>query len=158
MTLDAASSAQASGATGGTVNIASDQGTIDLQGTIDVTATNGVGGSVQLSALSDITLEAASQILASGNSGGQVYIQSMQSGGGTLLDSGLIDGRGSDGQGGRVLLLAPRVGLINKAVVISAGGSGRGMLLGGDDLDAAKPVNDEVQPSFGPTASLLPKT
>ena len=45
----------------------------------------------------------------------------MQSGEGTLLASGLIDGRGSDGQGGRVLLLAPRVGLINKAVVNVSG-------------------------------------
>ncbi|MBE0614049.1 MAG: filamentous hemagglutinin N-terminal domain-containing protein, partial [Burkholderiales bacterium] len=109
VTLDAPSSAQASGAAGGTVSIAADQGSVVMQGTIDVTGIDGLGGKVQLTALSDITIDIAGKILASGRSGGEVYIESGQ---GTLLSSGLIDGQGSDGQGGRVLLLAPRVGLI----------------------------------------------
>ena len=155
MTIDAASSAQASGAGGGTVNIASDQGAVALLGTIDVTATNGTGGNVQISALSDITIDDASQIFASGNSGGQVYIQSMQSGGGTLLDSGLIDGRGSDGQGGRVLLLAPRVGLMNKAVVDVSGDTGGGTVLAGGDFHGANPdVQNATRTYIGPNVSV----
>ena len=136
VTLDAASSAQASGATGGTVSIASDQGAIVLQGTIDVTATDAAGGNVQLAARYDITLDVASRILAGGRSGGEVRIES---GEGTLLVSGLIDGQGSDGQGGRVLLLAPRVGLIRESVVNVSGRTGGGTVLVGGDYQGKNP-------------------
>ncbi|MFA5916267.1 MAG: filamentous hemagglutinin N-terminal domain-containing protein, partial [Burkholderiales bacterium] len=136
VTFDTSSSAQASGATGGTVSIASDQGAIAAQGTIDVSGTNGVGGNVKLTAQSDITLDIANKVLASGRSGGEVYIES---GEGTLLASGSIDGRGSDGRGGRVLLLAPRVGLIREAEVNVSGRTGGGIALVGGNFHGAGP-------------------
>ena len=50
--------------------------------------------------------------MATGRSGGQVRIESRE---GTLYAAGLVESRGSDGPGGRVLLLAPRVALIRNA-------------------------------------------
>ncbi len=153
VTLDATSSTQANGAAGGTVSIASDQGAITAQGTIDVSASDGVGGNVKLTALSDITLDVANNILASGASGGEVYIES---GEGTLLSSGLIDGRGSDGQGGRVLLLAPRVGLIREAVVNVSGRTGGGTALVGGDYQGKNPDIQNAQRTYvGPDARIV---
>ncbi|MBI5911821.1 MAG: autotransporter-associated beta strand repeat-containing protein, partial [Betaproteobacteria bacterium] len=153
VTLDAAGSAQASGATGGTVSMASDQGAIASHGMIDVTATDVAGGNAQLTARSDIALDVGSQIRAGGRSGGQVYIES---GEGTLLSSGLIDGQGSDGQGGRVLLLAPRVGLVRDSVVNVSGRSGGGTVLVGGDYQGKNPdVQNALQTYVGPGARIV---
>jgi len=87
----------AQGGDGGSVTVQADQGAIEVQGTIDVTGTESSGGNIQIAARSDITLDAASQILAGGRSGGEVRIES---GEGTLLASGLIDGQAVTGTEG----------------------------------------------------------
>ncbi|MBE0619266.1 MAG: filamentous hemagglutinin N-terminal domain-containing protein, partial [Burkholderiales bacterium] len=151
VTLDLGSVAQASGATGGSVAVHADQGAVEASGTLDVTGHEGAGGSIQIAARSDITLDIASRILASGRSGGEVRIES---GEGTLLVSGLIDGRGSDGQGGRVLLLAPRVGLMNRAVVSVSGQTGGGTVLVGGNFHGSGPEQNASATYIGPGASI----
>ena len=136
VTFDAGSLVQANGAAGGTVTVQADQGAVMAQGTIDATASDGVGGNVQVAALGDITLDIGSQILVGGRSGGTAKIQSSE---GTLSASGLIDGQGNDGPGGQVWLLAPRVGLFREAAVNVSGLTGGGTVLVGGDFQGKNP-------------------
>ncbi|MFH1044538.1 MAG: autotransporter-associated beta strand repeat-containing protein, partial [Pseudomonadota bacterium] len=151
VTLDAGSVVQASGAAGGSVTVQADQGAVEARGTIDVTGNEDAGGNIQIAARSDITLDVASQLLAGGRSGGEVRIES---GEGTLLASGLIDAQGKDGPGGRVWLLAPRVGLINESVVNVSGGSGGGTVLVGGNFHGAGPEHNASMTYVGSGASI----
>ena len=152
VTFDAGSAVAASGATGGTVSVQADQGTVVAQGTIDVIATEGVGGNVQLAARADITLDVGSQILAGGRSGGEVKVESRE---GTLLASGLVDGQGNEGPGGRIWLLAPRVGLIREATVNASGLTGGGTVLVGGDFQGKNPdIQNAWRTYFGRDATV----
>ncbi len=130
VTLESGSTVEAGGVAGGSVNIQVNAGTIDAQGTVDVTGTDDNGGTVGITAGGDITLDITSRILARGRAGGEVRVEATQ---GTLLASGLIDGQGNNGPGGKVWLLAPRVALIRRALIDVSGKTGGGeVLVGGD--------------------------
>ncbi|MBE0626866.1 MAG: filamentous hemagglutinin N-terminal domain-containing protein, partial [Burkholderiales bacterium] len=151
VTFESDSEVQTSGATGGSVAVQAEQGTVEANSAFDVSGSEGAGGSIQISARADITLEIASKILASGRSGGEVRIES---GEGALLASGLIDGQGRDGPGGRVWLLAPRVGLIREAVVDVSGQTGGGLVLIGGNFQGKGPEANATVIFMGSGASI----
>ncbi len=121
---------------GGTVNVQANQGAFSASGMIDAAGIEVNGGNVNISAGADITLESTSAIIASGRAGGTVRVESTQ---GTLLASGLIDARGNSGPGGKVYLLAPRVALLQRALVDVSGQFGGGMILVGGDFQGKNP-------------------
>ena len=135
--FEAGSVVQAAGAAGGTVSVQADAGAFIAQGTIEVSGVEQDGGSVNIAARNDITLEISSRILANGRAGGEMRMESSE---GTLLASGLINGLGSNGPGGKVYLLAPRVALLRRAVVDVSGDTGGGTVLVGGDY-AGKNTN-----------------
>ena len=145
VTFQTGSLVQASGAVGGTVSAQALQGGFIGQGTIDVSATDLDGGVVSIAAGSDITLDITSRILARGRAGGEVRVESTS---GTLLASGLIDGQGSGGPGGLVYLLAPRVALLNRAVVDVSGETGGGIVLVGGDYQGRNPDIQNAYATF----------
>ncbi len=148
--MESGSAAEASGAAGGAVNMQVEQGSFAGQGTIDVTATDSSGGTVNIAADGDITLDAASRILARGRAGGEMRIESSK---GTLLAAGLIDGQGSNGPGGTVYLLAPRVALIQRALIdVSGATRGGTVLIGGDFQGHNLLVQNASRTYFGPDA------
>jgi filamentous hemagglutinin family protein len=125
------------GPVGGTSFVQASEGSVVLQGTIDVSGSEGRGGNVSIAARNDITLDAASRILANGHAGGEVRVEATS---GTLLAAGLIEGRGSNGPGGLVHLLAPRVALLRKAIVDVSGAVGGGLTLIGGDFQGRNPL------------------
>lgn len=150
VTFDSGSTVQASGAAGGTVSVQTDDGAFVSQGTIEVSGADLAGGSVDIAARYDITLDITSRILANGRAGGQMRMESTA---GTLLSSGLIEGRGSNGPGGLVYLLAPRVALFNRAVVDVSGDTGGGVVLvGGDYQGKNLHIQNASRTYFGPDA------
>ncbi len=95
----------ASGTSGGGISVVAD-GNVDVLGTITADATTGTGG-----------------------------IVSITSGDTTILDSGShVSAASTDGQGGRVEVLGPQVGLVGDAVVDASGGTGGGTVLVGGEL------------------------
>ena len=138
------------GTAGGEVSLTAAEGAIAVQGAIDVSGTGGRGGSINIIANSDITLDATSRILANGRAGGEVRVEVTK---GTLLAGGLIEGRGSDGPGGKVYLLAPRVALIRRALIDVTGDLGGGMALIGGDFQGKNPfIQNASRTYFGPDA------
>jgi len=99
------------------------------------------GGRIVLKATKNSTLEAGSQILASGTIGGTVEIQS----GDTTLVSGTIAAQGATGAGGTVHVLGNKVGLIDAAHIDASGDTGGGTVLIGGDYQGMSP---EVQNAF----------
>ena len=83
------------------------QGSVEVRGAVEATGSEGAGGSISVSALTDITLGDTSVLSTLGSRGGEVRIEARE---GTTLSSGLIEAFGGDGTGGRILLLGPRVG------------------------------------------------
>jgi filamentous hemagglutinin family protein len=147
VTFELGSSVQASG---GSVIVVADAGGFSGQGTIDVSGIDGNGGNVNIATRSDITLADESRILAGGRAGGDVRIESTE---GTLLASGLIDGQGSNGPGGKVYLLAPRVALIRRALIDVSGATGGGIaLVGGDYQGANSLIQNASRAYFGADA------
>ncbi len=71
-------------------------GLIQQGGTVNASSAVVEGGRILLKATKNTTLDAGSQTLASGTTGGKVEIQS----GDTTLASGTIEAKGSSGAGG----------------------------------------------------------
>jgi len=87
----------------------------------------GEHGEILLKATGNTTLEAGSVVSANGAQGGNVTIQS----GDTTLVSGVVEAKGSEGQGGSVQLLGNRVGVIDAAIVDASGQTGGRYGIGG---------------------------
>ncbi len=100
-------------------------------------------GHIVFKAKKDVTLDATSVLTANGPKGGSVTVQAE---GGTLLDSGVIEAKGTEGKGGTVQLLGDRVGLIDHATVTASGETGGGTVLVGGDYQGK---NSEVQNASG---------
>ncbi|MDB5808717.1 MAG: hypothetical protein JWN94_839 [Betaproteobacteria bacterium] len=150
--LGAGSIVQTTGDAGGAIAVQSDQGAVLVEGTVDASGVQADGGSVQISAQSDITLDVTGQLLARGRAGGEMRMESSE---GTLLVSGLIDGRGTNGPGGAVYLLAPRVALLRRALVDVSGDTGGGtILVGGDYQGKNSNIQNALRTYVGNETSL----
>ncbi len=135
---------------GGASIVQPGEGSVVLQGSIAVTGSEGRGGNVTITAHNEITLDATSRILANGHAGGEVRVEATK---GTLLASGLIDATGGNGPGGMVLLLAPRVALLRRAIVDVSGAVGGGLALIGGDYQGRNPlIQNASRTYFGPDA------
>ena len=135
---------------GGASIVQAGEGSVVLQGSIAVTGSEGRGGNVTITAHNEITLDATSRILANGHAGGEVRVEATS---GTLLASGLIDATGGNGPGGMVLLLAPRVALLRRAIVDVSGAVGGGLALIGGDYQGRNPlIHNASRTYFGPDA------
>ena len=106
-------------------------GSIRNAGTVEANAvTVDEDGTVRLVAQGDITLEANGRVAAEGPTGGTVHIES---GSGTTWISGEVSARASEGSGGVIRLLGPRVGLAEARVDASGPAGGGKVLVGGDE-------------------------
>lgn len=135
--LDSGSLLSASGDAGGTVMVSAESGGIVADGMIAATGLAQSGGTINLHAVSDITVGDAAQMLVSGARGGQVRIEARE---GTLSLSGLVDGQGHNGPGGELLLLGKRVALVRNAQVHASGRFGGGTVLVGGDYQGNNPL------------------
>ena len=102
-------------------------------------------GAIVLSAQADIHLEAGSEILTNGPSGGEIRIESDF---GTTWVEGTIQATGSEQTGGTVQVLGEQVGLIGQASVDVSGESGGGEVLGGGDYRGANPDVKNAEATF----------
>ena len=116
-------------------------GLIQQGGTLNASSAVVEGGRILLKATKNTTLDAGSQTLANGTTGGKVEIQS----GDTTLASGTIEAKGSSGAGGSVQVLGNKVGLMGNATIDSSGDTGGGTVLVGGDFQGK---NTEVQNAF----------
>ena len=98
--------------------------------------TLGEDGSIVLFAQDALTLEAGSVVAASGDSGGDILVQSET---GTVLAAGRIEAEGIGGEGGRIRLLGAQVGVVENGVVSADGRSGGGEILIGGNLKGGGP-------------------
>ena len=119
----------ASGPTAGKITIEAEGGSAKVAGRIEANATEAAGGSVQVRAHADLTVQAQALITASGRSGGEVVLRAVS---GTSLVSGTVEARGAgvaaslaagaenadgSGNGGTIQVLGRNVGLIEAAVL-----------------------------------------
>jgi len=118
------------------VTVEATQGSVDINGTIEATGGAADGGIIRIAALTGVTLGDSGVLSVSGNRGGEVRVEAWD---GTTLVSGLINAFGGDGQGGKVLLLGSRVGLIRNARVNVSGQRGGGVALVGGDFQGGNP-------------------
>src|SRR6266853_650783 len=99
-------------------------------------AVAGASGEIRLVSTKDLTLDAGSRTTANGPSGDNVVLQAQ---GGTNLISGTVEAKGSSGQGGTILALGVRVGVIGAGVIDASGDTGGGTVLVGGDAHGANP-------------------
>lgn len=138
-------------------------GSIDVHGGIvnqqGIVRADSIGtdpaGRILIRAQGDVNLSAASQVgadAAGGSRGGDVRIESA---GGTALVDGSVTATSAGGLGGRLQLLAERIGLVGEAAVDASGASGGGEVLIGGDLQGANPAVPNAQAAFvGPGATI----
>ncbi|HEU0290188.1 MAG TPA: filamentous hemagglutinin N-terminal domain-containing protein, partial [Burkholderiales bacterium] len=134
--LETGSAVQANGAAGGVVIVDATQGSVDINGAIEATGSAADGGIIRIAALTGVTLGDSGVLSVIGNHGGEVRVEAWD---GTTLVSGLINAFGGDGQGGKVLLLGSRVGLLRNAFVNVSGRKGGGIALVGGDFHGDNP-------------------
>lgn len=110
------------------------------------------GGRVRLVAADSVTVEAGGRVSASGGSGGEVHIESLN---GDAVVRGSVAATGSAGAGGRVAVLGERVGLFDAASVDVSGETGGGeALIGGDFQGANDEVRNATQTVLGEDATI----
>ena len=126
-------------------------GLITNSGTLNASSAVAEGGKILLKATRNTTLEAGSQTMASGTTGGTIAIQS----GDTTLVLGTIEAKGSAGNGGTVQVLGNLVGLIDAASVDASGVTGGGTVLVGGDYQGKNPdIQNAYRAYVGPNATI----
>jgi len=107
-------------------------------------------GRIVLRATDSLSLGAASQTRADGETGGSITLDAGTAG--TLLVQGQVSAKGSAGQGGTIKLLGRDVGLLDAAQVDASGQSGGTVLMGGGlhGQDALTPNSQAIY--LGPDA------
>jgi filamentous hemagglutinin family protein len=133
VSLEKESVITASGASAGKITIEAEAGNAQVAGKVEANATAGAGGTIQVQAQRDITVDAQALVTANGSSGGQVTIQSAQ---GTAKIAGRIEanaiassppGGGGVAQsaaavGGKITIAAPVIDLTGTLKAEGAGG------------------------------------
>ncbi|MBX3649974.1 MAG: filamentous hemagglutinin N-terminal domain-containing protein [Burkholderiales bacterium] len=115
-------------------------GLINNSGTLNASSAVVEGGRILLKASKNVHLAAASQLSASGTTGGMVDVQA----GDMVLVEGDIAATGSAGKGGTVHVLGDKVGLIGHARIDASGETGGGTVLVGGDYQGANPGIDNA--------------
>ncbi|MCC7487810.1 MAG: filamentous hemagglutinin N-terminal domain-containing protein, partial [Burkholderiales bacterium] len=132
--VEAGGTVHADGRSGGAVTVKSAAGPAILDGTITVEGSSGAGGVIEIDAQTDVIVGSAGTLAARGAAGGSTRVEARQ---GTLLASGAIDAAGTDGPGGRIMLLAPKVGLVGNGRLNASGRTAGGVVLVGGDFQGA---------------------
>ncbi|HEV8517156.1 MAG TPA: filamentous hemagglutinin N-terminal domain-containing protein, partial [Burkholderiales bacterium] len=101
----------------------------------------GEHGEILLKATGNTNLESGGVVAANGAQGGNITIQS----GDTTLISGVVEAKGSEGQGGSVQLLGNNVGVLDGARIDASGQAGGGTVLVGGDYQGRNP---DIQNAF----------
>ncbi|MBN1378853.1 MAG: filamentous hemagglutinin N-terminal domain-containing protein [Gammaproteobacteria bacterium] len=102
-------------------------------------------GNIVLQAQSDIDISENALISASGNTGGDITVQSKT---GTTLVSGDIEAIGVEANGGDIKLLGEYVGLSDNASVDASGATGGGEILIGGDYRGENPDVQNASATF----------
>lgn len=121
-------------------------GSIQQGGVIQANAiSRDEAGNIILHAHNDLTVTETASIIANGANGGEITLHSES---GTMLFSGTLHARGTDGIGGRIHMLGENVGLIGPADISVAGISGGGEVLIGGDYRGADPQIQNASATF----------
>ena len=128
-------------------------GTIKHSGSINANSLSfDEQGNVQLFAKADIKIDSTATITANGSTGGEIKIESD---GGTVWNSGTIEAKGEDGNGGLVEVLGERVALLDEASIDVSGETGGGeVLVGGDYQGKNEDVKNAKQSYIGKNTSI----
>lgn len=102
-----------------------------------VSANGATAGAIELAAGGDLTLKADVEVSANGIDGGRIDVRSEF---GVLESAALLEARGSDGPGGRIALLAPRVGLLTRSRTDASGDMGGGTINVGGSRQGLGPL------------------
>ncbi|MCH7696730.1 MAG: filamentous hemagglutinin N-terminal domain-containing protein [Proteobacteria bacterium] len=123
-------------------------GTIQHSGSINADSLSvDEQGRVQLFAKADIEISSDATITANGAEGGEVKIESDT---GTVWNSGTIEAKGTQQQGGHVEVLGERVALLDEASIDVSGETGGGeVLVGGDYQGKNEDVKNAKQTYIG---------
>ncbi|HYC45342.1 MAG TPA: filamentous hemagglutinin N-terminal domain-containing protein [Burkholderiales bacterium] len=138
-------------ADGGAVGVFA--GTLKHSGDVRANAlVRDAAGRVVLKAQGDVTLSAGSTISASGNTGGDILVQSAS---GQTRVAGAITAHGLAGRGGDVKLLGERVAVVEHGAVDASGTTGGGQIrVGGDYQGANASVQNASRTLIGANATL----
>jgi len=151
------SALDASGAAGGTINLSAANGSAAVDGTMDATGTASPGGRIDVIAATDITIGDSGKLRAAGTQGGTVYIEARRDNNtsGTTSLAGLLDVSGHEGEGGKALLLGPRVAILRNGAIEASGTRGGGIaLVGGDYQGKNADVPNASATYVGPDTSI----